>query len=113
MKQTISKSDFVDQFRVMDRLENFSYEALGLLFDYFEEYEEAAGEELEMDVIAVCCEYSEDSADSIAANYMDAAEYAEFKELNEDEQVEAIREYLEENTSIVGETADGFVYAQF
>ena len=113
MKQTISKSDFVDQFRVMDRLENFSYKARGLLFDYLEEYEEAAGEELEMDVIAVCCEYSEDSADSIAANYMDAAEYAEFKELNEDEQVEAIREYLEENTSIVGETADGFVYAQF
>ena len=113
MKQTINKSDFIDQFRVMDRLENFSYEARGLLFDYLEEYEENTGEELEMDVIAVCCDYSEDSADSIAANYMDAEDYAEFKELSEDEQIDGIREYLEENTQIIGETPTGFVYQVF
>lgn len=113
MKQTVSKSDFIDQFNVMNRPENFSYEARGMLFDYLEEYEESAGEELEMDVIAVCCEYSEDSADSIAANYMDAEDYAEFKELSEDEQIDGIREYLEQNTTIVGETPSGFVYAQF
>ena len=113
MKQTVSKSDFTDQFRVMDHLENFSYEARGLLFDYLEEYEESTGEELEMDIIAVCCEYSEDSANSIAANYMDAEEYAEFKELSEDEQIDGIRDYLNENTTIVGETSSGFVYQQF
>ena len=113
MTQTVSKSDFIDQFRVMDRLDNFSYEARGLLFDYLEQYEEDCGEELEMDVIAVCCEYSEDSADSIAANYMDAEDYAEFKELSEDEQIDGVREYLEKNTCIVGETPSGFVYAQF
>lgn len=113
MKQTINKSDFIDQFRVMDRLENFSYEARGLLFDYFEEIEEGAGEEMEMDVIAVCCEYYEDSADSIASNYMDAEDYAEFKELSKNEQIDGIREYLEENTQIVGETSIGFVYQAF
>lgn len=113
MKQTVRKSDFTDQFRIMNRLENFSYEARGLLFDYLEEYEESTGEELEMDVIAVCCEYSEESADSIASNYMDAEEYAEFKELDEDEQTDQIREYLNDNTVIVGETPSGFVYQQF
>jgi hypothetical protein len=109
MKQTVSKSDFIDQFRVMDRLENFSYEARGLLFDYLEEYEEDTGEELEMDVIAVCCEYSEDSPEDITANYgVDLSECAD-----DDAKADTVREYLEENTVIVGETAVGFVYAAF
>lgn len=113
MYATINKSDFMDQFRVMGRLDNFSYEARGLLFDCFEQYEEDSGEEIEMDIVAVCCEYSEDSADSIASNYMDAGEYEEFKALDDDEQEDTIREYLNDNTTLVGETPSGFVYQQF
>ena len=113
MKKTVSKSDFINQFVIMHRFGNFSYEAMGILFDYFEQYEEDCGEELEMDIVAVCCEYSEDSADSIAAKYMDVKDCAEFKELSEDEQINGIREYLNEKTTIVGETPTGFLYVQF
>lgn len=109
MKQTITQSDFHDAFIRMDRKENFSWEARELLFDFFEEVDP----DMELDVVAICFEYYEDSADSIAANYMDASEYAEFKELSEEEQIEGIREYLEENTSVIGETSAGFVYAAF
>ena len=108
MKQTVSKSDFIDQFRVMDRLENFSYEARGLLFDYLEEYEESTGEELELDVIAVCCDFSEDSAEDIAQNYG-----IDIDGLDEDETADAVRDYLNENTILVGETSSGFVYQVF
>ncbi|OYW62708.1 MAG: hypothetical protein B7Z31_00110 [Rhodobacterales bacterium 12-65-15] len=92
----------------MDRLENFSYEARGLLFDYLEEYEEGSGEEMELDVVAVCCDFSEDSAEDIAANYS-----LDVEGLDEEETADIVRDYLNENTILVGETSSGFVYQVF
>lgn len=111
MKQTVTKSDFIDAFRVVDRLENFSYEARELLFDKFEEIEEDTGEEMELDVIAVCCDYNEDSPENIASNYN--IDLSDVDQEDEDAVKEAVREYIEENTTVVGETAVGFVYAVF
>jgi len=108
MKTTISKYDFERAFVDYGRKDNFSYEALGLLFDYFEEYEESTGQEIELDVIAICCEYSEDHLDDIVSNYR-----IDIDGLDDEEIIEAVRDYLEENTQLVGETASGFVYAIF
>ena len=58
MKTNVNLNDFRDAFKSHNR-ENFSYAGLEALFDYLEEYEESTGEELELDVIALCCEYSE------------------------------------------------------
>jgi len=41
------------------RPDNFSYEGLGALFEYLEEWEESTGSKIEFDPIAICCEYSE------------------------------------------------------
>lgn len=59
MKQTISKSDFRDAFQKCGRGEQFSYMGLGVMFDYLEEFEDACENELELDPIACCCEFSE------------------------------------------------------
>lgn len=59
MKQTINVSDFRDAFRKMDRSENFTYAGLGALFEYLEDIEDQTGEEMELDVIALCCDFSE------------------------------------------------------
>ena len=59
MKQTVSKSDFRDAFQKCGRGEQFSYDALGVIFDYLEELEENDGIETELDPIAVCCEFTE------------------------------------------------------
>ena len=66
MKQTVNFSAFVDAFRAHDRYDQFGYEALKVLFDHLEEYEQDTGEEMELDVIALCCDYSVDSVDDIA-----------------------------------------------
>jgi hypothetical protein len=68
MKTTISLYDFRREFEQC-RPNNFSYEALGLLFAYFEELEEGMGEEIDFDVIAICCDYSEDTVANIARDY--------------------------------------------
>jgi 5'-deoxynucleotidase YfbR-like HD superfamily hydrolase len=58
MKTTVSQSDFLNAFQNI-RPENFSHAGLSALFNYLEEYETETGQEIELDVIAICCEYSE------------------------------------------------------
>jgi hypothetical protein len=114
MKTTVSRYDFERAFADADRKENFTYEGLGLLFDYFESYEEETGEEIELDVIAICCEYNEDTVAEIARNYsIDLNDADPEADDYEDQCRDIVREYLNDNTSIVGDTADGFVYACF
>jgi hypothetical protein len=58
MKQTINKSQFVDAFATMGRENQFTYGGKSALFDYLESTEEDTGE-VELDVIALCCEFTE------------------------------------------------------
>lgn len=69
MYQEINFSMFCDAFRDMDRNENFSYKGKRALFDYLESIEEDTGEKIELDVIALCCEYSEDQLAEVLENY--------------------------------------------
>lgn len=59
MIQTVDFWDFKQAFKNMDREENFSPEGLMALFDYLEEYEDETDEQIELDVIALCVEYTE------------------------------------------------------
>lgn len=103
MKQTINNaSQFRDEFHAMGRYENFSYEGLELLFDYLEEL----NPDYELDVIELCCEYTESTPDEIVEAY--GIEY----DTDEPEASEAATAYLEANTIIVGTTSTGaIVYA--
>ena len=58
LKTNINEYEFRDMFRAI-RPDNFSYSGLGALFGYLEELSEDIGEDIEMDVIAICCDYSE------------------------------------------------------
>jgi hypothetical protein len=69
MIQTLIFSDFTNAFRNSDRADQFSYEAQTILFDYFEQYEDSTGEQIEFDLIALCCEWAEDTPENIAAAY--------------------------------------------
>lgn len=69
MKQTINQWQFLDAFKRI-RPESFSRNGLIALFEHLEEYEEACGEELELDVIALCCDFTEyDSLQEFQDNY--------------------------------------------
>ena len=108
MKTTVSFYDFQRAFADCGRKDQFSYEGLKALFDYHEDYEEQTGEELELDVIAICCGYAEDHPDDIISNYS-----IDVEGMDEDEKLEAVRDYINDNTTLVGETSTGFVYAVF
>lgn len=59
MKTTVSAIDFVDAFRRMGRNDQFTNPALRALFDHIEEMESDTGEEYELDVIGLCCDWQE------------------------------------------------------
>jgi hypothetical protein len=97
-------SQFRDQFHRAGRGDQFSYEGLGILFDYLEEIDP----DYDLDVIALCCEYSEASYAEIAEMYD-----IDLNGVHEDKMSEVIMDYLSDNTAIVGETNSGFIYQQF
>lgn len=67
MKTTITKSNFVNCELLRD---NFTYEALEALFDYFENYERDCNEEMDFDPIAIRSEFTEyDDIDECLNNY--------------------------------------------
>jgi hypothetical protein len=110
MKQTVYLNDFRDAFQKM-RPNNFSYEGLEILYDYLEEFYSDASTELELDVIALCCEYSESTYEEIAKDY----NIGKDEDLNPEDIPQAVIDYLNDNTTILGELKDGqtLIYQQF
>lgn len=108
MKTTVDFYDFKHAFERI-RPDNFSREGLSVLWDYLEQYEDDTGTEVELDVIALCCDFSEDTAEVIAESYdIDLSECED-----DDEKTEAVREHLEDEGALIGEVAGGFVYRNF
>lgn len=97
-------SQFRDAFHAVGRGTQFSYEALGLLFDYFEEMDDSQ----ELDVVAICCEYNEDGFKDIADAYS-----VDIDGMTEEQIIHTVMEYLQDNTCVVGSTASSIIYAQF
>jgi len=112
MYRNINFCEFCDAFRDMGRNEQFSYEGKRVLFDYLEEMESATGEDMELDVIAICCEFSEDSPEDIADMY--SIDLSEFDPDTDDENIrDHVIEYLENETMVAGYSPNGIVYMQF
>ena len=51
--------DFAQAFENHNRQNQFTRAGLSALYDYLEEYSEELGDDLELDVIALCCEFTE------------------------------------------------------
>ena len=79
MKQTITEDEFIRAFDDYNRSENFTVAARRAMFEYFEEYEEDTGVEIDFDVIAICCEFSE---------YASEEEVRDYYGLEEDDEIE-------------------------
>ena len=99
MKQTISKHDFTEAFRKI-RPNSFTYAGLEALFEYLEQYEKDTGEEIELDVISLCCEYSE---------YQDLKAFQDDYNADEYESIEDI----ENATTVIRVGENGFIIQQF
>jgi hypothetical protein len=70
MKDTVTEYQFVDT--MAQKQHGFSYEGAKALFEYFEQYEQDIGEEMEFDPIAIRCEFDEyESLEDVKKSYQD------------------------------------------
>ena len=101
MKETVNESRFIQAF-LATRPEQFSRKALVALFDYLDQLEQDLGEEQELDVIAICCEWTE-YADPIEAAEVygwEAPEIPEGEERDDTSDRKAL-EFLQDNTHVI------------
>jgi hypothetical protein len=108
IKQTVNFNMFLDSFGDSYK-NNFTYEGKRALFDYLEQLSEETGEDIELDTIALCCEYSEynsasdcihDCGYNIGQNFR--GKISESKSL----------EYLKNNTQVI-KFDKGIIIANF
>lgn len=90
MYMTLTKQQFIREFTKV-RPDNFSREALSLLYDCLEDQE--------FDPIAICCDYSEESITDLCDSLG----------VQGDEVLNTL-EYL---TTVIGQTDDGIVYVNY
>ena len=95
MKQTINFYQFRDAFMNL-RPNNFTYEGLIALFDWFEEYEASTDTEIELDIISICCDYTQ-------STIKEALDVYDLNSLEE----------LEEKTIVIPVNEDEVIYLNY
>ncbi|WP_038374962.1 hypothetical protein [Brachyspira alvinipulli] len=60
MTKTLKEYDFIQEFESNETYKN-NFSRIGLieLFEYLEEFEEETNEQIEFDIVALCCDYGE------------------------------------------------------
>jgi hypothetical protein len=77
MKTHVTFEDFAELFKRYDRVENFGLDGLKALFNYVEELEADTGHECELDIIALCCDFTRyDSVEQYNRYHNDTADDA-------------------------------------
>lgn len=97
MKDTLSTDQIADRL-YRDENAGWSWAGAKALAEYLEQLEEDLGEEMEMDVVAVRCEYSEyESALDAVSNY----DFEPDEDADEEDQETAALEWLRGRTSVI------------
>ena len=111
MKQTINLYQFRDAFQRMDRADAFSYEGLEILFRGLEEFEEDTNQEMELDVIELCCDYVEMHINEIIESY---GYMMSEDRLDDDDALAYVTDWLNNQTWVLGESKPNlYVFRQF
>ena len=98
MIKTIQEWEFIDEFDGQ-YANNFTYEGKQALFEYLEQYEDDTDEQIELDVVALCCEYTE---------------YNDLKELQENYNNIENMDDLRDNTQVIEiDGTDRFIIQNF
>lgn len=99
MKQSVNFSTFQMAFESL-RPNNFTYEGLTVLFDGLEQLEQDTDSEMDLDVIALCCEFCEMTE-------------LEIREAYDLENSDSSTQFLQDRTLVLGSTDTSVIFAQF
>lgn len=107
--KTFDESDFIDEFKAYNRQDNFSYKGLRVMFNALNEIAQDCEMVIEMDVIALCCDYNELSVDDVINDYDIDLDDKSF-----DDKTDLVINYLHDHTMVLGNyDIDGVDYVLF
>jgi hypothetical protein len=112
MYQTLSTSEAVD-ILTADQYAGWSAAGARALVEYLEQVEEEGGERIEIDPVAIRCDYSEYTSAVEAASDLSDWEYRPDEsgaDYDEDEAEEHARQYLQDRATVI--VFDGGVIVQ-
>ena len=108
MNSYINDTQLYHDLKKMDR-DNFSYEGAKALMEYLDQLSEDMGENIEYDPIAFCCDYAEYTE----CEFKDLAkEYNQDFGNGEDFDNDAMKEWLNDNTTVI-EFQGGIIVGEF
>ena len=110
MKTTVYENEFIKMFQDI-RPNNFSLGGLRRLYEGLTEFEQDTGEEIDLDVIAICCDFQEMTMNEIidAYNYM-----MDESRLDDDDAYSYVMDWLNNQTWVLGDTESGsIVFREF
>ena len=101
----LSFDDFVREFKEYGREDNFSIDGLEALYNYVHDFAEDMNTPYELDVVALCCEYTEYSLEEAVSAFPDLLEGLDT--------VDEILDVLNYRTSAFKTDSDTIVVADF
>ena len=106
MKKTIYESDFIQEFADYNRADQFSKQALSLLFDYFED----SYDDYELDVNEICGDYSEMSLLRFVEDYdLEIEDWIDDYDIDDDKENEFNEDsYLKSISEVINECPDHY-----
>jgi len=96
-------SELAQEFKACNR-DYYTYEAYEALLEMLE----GAGEDFELDVVAICCDYTESDAKTIAQDYN-----IDISDVDEDEVLDFVLDYLNDETYAIATVDDKILYQAF
>ncbi|MCI7633046.1 MAG: hypothetical protein MSS80_03275 [Mollicutes bacterium] len=91
-------------FRECGRENHFSCEGFNALYDYLDEYSDTVGEDFKVDVIALCCDFTEyEDWEELYNNYSYSYnnESKTFEELEEDGELDDFKGWVQDRTTVI------------
>lgn len=111
---TLNKQEFVNMFADYNRADNFSIAAREMLFDYYDDLSDDIGQPFEMDVIAICCGWSEHDTNDLLREYGYLLDKGELAECEDDsEKLEYIESVLQDHSSVLRVDDDSLLVMAF
>jgi len=103
MKTTLSTNQVTDAL-YRDEYANWTYYGARALAEYLEEYEDSTGEEIELDVVAIRCDYAE---------YESGIDAAVAHGWDDTDGEEGAKEWLRDRTQVIAVEGGAVIIAAF
>lgn len=108
--KTFDANDLLEEFKAWNR-DYYTYEACEEIVNFFEETD--CGQNTELDIIGICCDFNEQEAEDIYNEYDNLDDIAECKDEDGEIDKEKLFEALQEHTWAIELTNGNILYLNF